>query len=342
MNARAPSISILLPTYNGARYLHEQMVSILGQTWGDFELLTVDDGSSDASADIVANFLRLDPRVRSLCGAGNRGQKMRLLELYRASRGPLLAIADQDDIWESSKLERLYNAMADRALAFGRSDLIDGAGKALGMSLIERFGPVPQPGDRLRLLFTPQVSGHALLARREVITEAAFKHFQPFDWLIGLEAAFSEQGVIYVDNAVVQHRLHGENQMNGPAAKMLGKNIVARLQPHRVNDELHSTRRRRFNLVERLGFLAHSDVIDKDAKAAFIEAGSLCRAAWFDPGSAWRIKDHRLERRLGEILCPFSGSDRDWAAATDHLSDLTKAQLHPRSVYRSAVRLAFY
>src|SRR5688500_13988223 len=107
MNAALPAISILLPTYNGADFLREQLDSILGQTLADFELLIVDDGSTDATPAIVGEFARRDGRLRILPSEGNRGQKRRLAELLGAARAPLIAIADQDDIWDSQKLELL-------------------------------------------------------------------------------------------------------------------------------------------------------------------------------------------------------------------------------------------
>src|SRR5687767_9524988 len=94
-----PSISILLPTFNGEHYLAEQLDSIFGQTFRDFELLVIDDGSTDHTRAILADYAARDRRMKILPSKygdtkyrdtiPNRGQKHRLIELLRAARGPL-------------------------------------------------------------------------------------------------------------------------------------------------------------------------------------------------------------------------------------------------------------
>src|SRR4051812_45980480 len=108
-----PAVSILLPTWNGAVFLAEQLDSILEQTLADFELLVVDDGSTDGTAEIAARYAERDGRVRLLPATGNRGQKARLLELLAEARAPLLAFSDQDDVWDAGKLEALAGGLGD-------------------------------------------------------------------------------------------------------------------------------------------------------------------------------------------------------------------------------------
>src|SRR4051794_37226143 len=151
-----PALSILLPTYNGEPHFTAQIESILAQSWEDYELLIVDDGSTDSTPAIAAAFAARDPRIRLVESAGsNAGQKARLIQLLRASRAPLISIADQDDVWDRERTRRLIEALGDKALAYGRSDLIDGEGRPLGVNLAANFGGAPEPGDRIALLFTP-------------------------------------------------------------------------------------------------------------------------------------------------------------------------------------------
>src|SRR5688500_7063988 len=109
--ASEPSVSVVLPTFNGEQFLAEQLQSIVGQTFSDFELLIVDDGSFDVSREIARRFAHEDSRVRLLPSRGNRGQKARLIELIAASKAPLIAISDQDDVWDKWKLERLASSL---------------------------------------------------------------------------------------------------------------------------------------------------------------------------------------------------------------------------------------
>ena len=67
-----PVVSIVLPTYNGSRYLEEAVQSIVEQTLTDWELIIVDDCSTDETPQIVAQFVRQDPRIRGIRHAANR------------------------------------------------------------------------------------------------------------------------------------------------------------------------------------------------------------------------------------------------------------------------------
>lgn len=97
-----PLISCIVPVYNGERFLAEALDSILGQTYRPLEVIVVDDGSTDASAEIAA---RYGPRVTCL-RQDNRGAAAAKNLGVSASRGALLAFLDADDLWLPGKLEQ--------------------------------------------------------------------------------------------------------------------------------------------------------------------------------------------------------------------------------------------
>lgn len=333
-----PGVSILLPTHNGAAFLAEQVDSILAQSLGDFELLAVDDGSSDGTGDLLQDYARRDARIRLLPSAGNRGQKPRLIELLAAARAPLIAFSDQDDVWDAGKLASLAEGIGDAALAFGRSELVDSAGAPLGRTLLESCGSVPG-NDRVALLFSAQVSGHAMLVRRQAVTETAFRRFEPYDWLISLDSAFSG-GIRYVEEAVVRHRMHGANQSNASFEHRVRG--LARLRPRRVREELRSVERRRYHFVARLEHLAHSPVLAEPVRSVFARIGRRCREAWFSPGLSPGFSDSKLRAEILAELEPHAASERDWAVAVDHVTGLTQGRLHPRSLYQTSKAILWY
>ncbi len=98
-----PAISVLLPVYNGSRYLREALNSILQQTCADFELIIINDGSKDDSADIIASFE--DPRIRYF-EQENIGLAATLNRAISLSRGAYLARQDQDDISYPERFEK--------------------------------------------------------------------------------------------------------------------------------------------------------------------------------------------------------------------------------------------
>ncbi len=110
-----PAVSVILPTYNRAWCLRRAIVSVLAQTWTDFELLVVDDGSTDNTADVVASIG--DARVRYIKAERNAGVSAARNLGVQQARAELIAFQDSDDEWRVEKLERLVGAVrADTGL----------------------------------------------------------------------------------------------------------------------------------------------------------------------------------------------------------------------------------
>ena len=103
-----PAVSVVLPTYNRAPLLGRALRSVLGQSYGDFEVLVIDDGSTDETAGVVAAVG--DPRVRYVRLARNTGAGAARNVGIRMSRGKFLAFQDSDDEWLPSKLAKQMSA----------------------------------------------------------------------------------------------------------------------------------------------------------------------------------------------------------------------------------------
>jgi glycosyltransferase involved in cell wall biosynthesis len=104
-----PAVTIVIPTWNRADFVRQAVASVIGQTWRDWELIVVDDGSED---DTVARLQAMaDPRVRVLA-LEHSGNVARLRNLgVAAGSGALLAFLDSDDLWLPHKLERQIDAL---------------------------------------------------------------------------------------------------------------------------------------------------------------------------------------------------------------------------------------
>src|SRR5688572_29569191 len=96
-----PKVSVVLPVYNGARYLREALASVFAQTFQDFEIICVDNGSTDSTPEILQEF---DGRIRVIrqsnlgpCGGRNVGVSV--------ATAPYVAFLDHDDRWYPHKLE---------------------------------------------------------------------------------------------------------------------------------------------------------------------------------------------------------------------------------------------
>ena len=100
MNAAGPLVSVVMPVYNGGRYLVEAVESVLAQSYRLLELILVDDGSTDGSADLACGF-GTALRYEYQANAGQSAARNRGIQL---ARGPLLAFLDDDDYWSTGKL----------------------------------------------------------------------------------------------------------------------------------------------------------------------------------------------------------------------------------------------
>lgn len=108
----APLVSVLLPVFNGERYVRAAVKSVLLQDCADFELILIDDGSTDGSLEILRRFEEADPRVR-LITRENRGLIATLNEGLALARGNLIARMDADDICYPSRLSRQVAILRD-------------------------------------------------------------------------------------------------------------------------------------------------------------------------------------------------------------------------------------
>src|SRR5215831_13390320 len=103
MTATAPLVSILTPAYNSAAYVAETVESVLQQTCSDFELLIVDDGSTDDTLAVVRALAEADTRVKGFASPHGGPAIARNVALQHA-RGQFLALLDSDDVWDPSFL----------------------------------------------------------------------------------------------------------------------------------------------------------------------------------------------------------------------------------------------
>ena len=146
-----PRVSAIIPVFNAARTVAPAIESIQAQTLRDFEIIAIDDGSTDASLDVLASFC---PAVAVLQQA-NRGPSAARNYGVRESSGEYLAFLDADDRWRPTMLERLVAALdqhRDASLAYCDVAVIDSEGRPLMTALAgERAAPsIDDMLDRLR------------------------------------------------------------------------------------------------------------------------------------------------------------------------------------------------
>ncbi len=128
-----PMVSVILPVHNGLPFLEAAVESVLGQTFADFELISIDDGSSDASASVLDSFATRDARIRVVRQA-NLGLIKTLNRGIELATAPLVARMDADDVCEPSRLRvqvEFMNANPNVVLLGGAYLLIDDASRPI-------------------------------------------------------------------------------------------------------------------------------------------------------------------------------------------------------------------
>jgi glycosyltransferase involved in cell wall biosynthesis len=236
------TVSVCIPTYRGAGHIRATVDSVLAQTFGDFELLIVDDNSPDDTFAIVTSYR--DARIRCLQNARNLGPEGNWNRCLREASGRYVKILPQDDLLEPECLARQVAALEadDRlALAFCSRHIIDGDGRRLFAR--RTFGATPQ---RLtgRAIFRrclrrgTNVVGEpgAILVRRDVASragefDASFPYVVDLDyWLRLLEYGDAE----YIPDTLASFRVAATQwsvaigrsqaeQFSGLAAKMAAR-----------------------------------------------------------------------------------------------------------------------
>lgn len=132
-----PKISVVMPVYNGEQFLAEAIESILTQTYADFELLLINDGSTDTSAAIIERYITLDSRVRLISNPvalGYGGEKA-CNAAYQLARGKYIAKLDADDVAHPQRLEKQQAFLEDNPTIFlvgSWLTIIDPHGKEVG------------------------------------------------------------------------------------------------------------------------------------------------------------------------------------------------------------------
>ena len=124
-------ISIVLPIYNGEKYMRQSIDSIIGQTYSNWELLIVDDGSTDRTAEIAMEYVQKDPRIQYHKNPQNMRLPRTLNRGFSIAKGAYLTWTSDDNYYYPTALERMYHALESekKHFAFASCDVINETGE---------------------------------------------------------------------------------------------------------------------------------------------------------------------------------------------------------------------
>ena len=206
-----PLVSVVVPVLNGEHYISDCITSILNQTCKDFELIVVDDGSTDGTHARVAVFD--DPRIRYIQQPVNSGTATATQTGFEASSGKYVALLDADDVAEPNRLAlqtRLLNGqpriavLGGKMTAFGDADrklVVPLDDSTIKVQLLAGAGSIYNPTAMIRRAFLDK---HALRWHAE--------HASVFDWAFYVDVMMHGGQFTNLDASLTQYRIHAGQQ----------------------------------------------------------------------------------------------------------------------------------
>jgi GT2 family glycosyltransferase len=300
-----PTVSVIIPVYNAAATLRATVASVRAQTLRDWELILVDDGSTDLSFSVATALTRKDPRIRRIAQA-NAGPSAARNAGARIARGRYLAFLDADDHWAPKRLEGLagfLDAKPDAGVAFSRVAFLD-----------ERTGRITTrtrhypslPLERL-LPENPTCSSSNIFIRAEAFAQiggfdTGLRFAEDQDLLVRL-AAVTDWRILGVDKGWLTYRCGDESQSSDLDAMEEG---WQRLMSH-VSDLAPEKLRGRHRGIEAAFYRAHARRALRAGGSAGAAVGALARSFLTDPTLVFRSPRRSLLTLAGVLLAltPF-------------------------------------
>jgi glycosyltransferase involved in cell wall biosynthesis len=204
-----PLVSIVLASYNGEKYIEQQLKSIAAQTYANLEVIISDDNSTDSTREIITAFAKADKRIRGIFNEQNKGYNKNFESAFLTAAGDFIAIADQDDIWLPEKIEEQMKLFTSEDVL-----LVHSASVRFSTDLPEKkysSASLFEGNDVLKLALRNSVSGHNIIFRKSLLNNAfPFPADTFYDWWLVQNAAVT--GAVAASNKIhVYQRAHDQN-----------------------------------------------------------------------------------------------------------------------------------
>jgi len=216
-----PLVSIAMATYNGEKYLKEQLDSIYTQSYKNIEVIVTDDCSTDKTVEILEQYSS-SHGLKYCINQENLGFVKNFEKALTLCEGEYIALADQDDVWQTNKIQRLYESIGDALLIHSDASLIDGEGKMIGDSYAKTSNKILRK-NIMGYFFNNDATGCTMMFPRKVLSfvlpfpQDVISH----DWWIAIQAKKREV-IQYIPEPLIAYRQHLSNQIG--AIDILGIN----------------------------------------------------------------------------------------------------------------------
>ncbi len=213
--------SIALVTYNGARYIREQITSILAGMGAEDELVISDDGSNDGTWEIMKDYEAEDPRISLLQGPG-RGVKQNVAHVLSACKGNYIFLADQDDIWDQAKIEKIAGILEQKQCGLVVHDAVV-VGEDGQKVLRDSFFNVKNSGPGAwKNIWRNTYMGCCMAFRKELLKDVLPipDTIEMHDQWIGILNDLCGYGTCFIPDRLLRYRRHGRNTSSSEHYKL--------------------------------------------------------------------------------------------------------------------------
>ena len=199
------TISVVMCTYNGEKYIREQLDSILRQTLPADEIIIQDDCSTDKTYEILSEYQQKHSFIHIYRNSQNYGINSNFFSAIQKAQGEFIAISDQDDIWEDYKLELQMINIGNKLLCGGRSTPFSTTGATIKIdSRIPNY-------SLLRQIFVGTIAGHTLFFHKDLISKipdiTLFSAIKCYDSILIITAS-AYNSITYINRSLVRFRRH--------------------------------------------------------------------------------------------------------------------------------------
>ncbi len=205
-------VSIAMATYNGEKFINEQLHSIINQTYSSIEIVICDDKSTDKTIEIIKNFMKKDSRIRLYENIKNLGYIKNFEKAISLCKGYFIALSDQDDIWLFNKISILEKEIQHYLLIHSDAYLINEHSVIISPSYTQKSRKMINPKSIIDMLLNGSVTGCTCMFSQKII-----KHILPFpegidihDKWLGVNAYYFGK-IKYLKKPLIKYRQHSDN-----------------------------------------------------------------------------------------------------------------------------------
>jgi len=212
-----PLVSVIMPSYNHDRYISEAIESVLNQTFGDFELIIIDDASKDKSKEIIEAYEAKDRRIRAFFHDENKGIARTLNDGLEEAKGKFVAFFASDDVWVKDKLEKQLEVLerSEDLVVWTEGLVIDGRGNPTGELFTQRLSASKRKknGDIFEeLLKGNYICGSSVILKGENLKDIRYdeqlRYLNDYKLMVDLARRYQ---FYFIPEPLAMYRIHGRN-----------------------------------------------------------------------------------------------------------------------------------